>query len=149
MGEKERFYTTTNPAQCRGVAPYWAIITMQYFRKKNKQGERVEGIIFFKPPGIFKVLLYPWKFKKSKASPLETPQNCVTPHINYRTYNQDPWTFHMIFSWSPLQRLKWKCFLCRSFNRYDTNTGGQATCHDCYKIAFFLWPKWKFHLAFN
>ena len=58
---------------------------MEYFRKKNKQGERVEDIMFFKTPGIFKVLLYPWKFKKSKASPAETPQNCVTPHINFRT----------------------------------------------------------------
>ena len=37
--------------------------------------------------------------RQNKASPLETPHNCVTPFINFKA-NQDPWKFHVIFSWS-------------------------------------------------
>ena len=36
--------------------------------------------------------------RQNKAAPLETPHNCVTPFKNF-TANQDPWKFHVIFSW--------------------------------------------------
>ena len=40
------------------------------------------------------------------------------------------------------QSLKWTFCLCRSIDRNDIDTGGQATYHDGHKIAFSLWPKW-------
>ena len=57
-------------------------------KKKNRQGGFEGGgvgveDIFFEPPPpseFLGLLLYPWKFQKNKASPLETPQNCVTVH---------------------------------------------------------------------
>ena len=54
-----------------------------------------------------------WNFKffcfapgnsgQNKASLLEILQNCVTLLENSENKNQEPWKFHMIFSWSPLE----------------------------------------------
>ena len=41
-----------------------------------------------------------------------------------------------------LQRLKYKIYLCRSIDRYDTDPGGQGTYRNGHKIAFSLRPKW-------
>ena len=39
--------------------------------------------------------------------------------------------------------LKKKKFLCQLINRYNTDTGGQATSyHNSHKIAFSLWQQW-------
>ena len=37
--------------------------------------------------------------RQNKALPLDTLDNCVAPFRNFKA-NQDPWKFHVIFSWS-------------------------------------------------
>ena len=55
---------------------------MGYSRKKTQE-MRVEYILFEDSLEFLGFLLYPWKFsKQNKVSPLETPQNRVTPLWN-------------------------------------------------------------------
>ena len=64
------------------------------------------GTYFFEirpPPEFFVYLLYPGNSRQIKAPPLEIVQICVTSLGNSKTKNQDPWKFHIIFSWSPLE----------------------------------------------
>ena len=45
--------------------------------------------------------LYPLRnSSQNKTSLLETPHNSVTPFRNFKAYNQEPWRFRKIFSWS-------------------------------------------------
>ena len=59
---------------------------------------------FEKPPGIFHFFYFnPGNSKQNKASSLEIPQNCVISLGISKAKNQDPWKFHIIFSWPPLE----------------------------------------------
>ena len=64
---------------------------MNYFSKKStngpfqKKNRAVEDIFFLKSPWNFKVFyLIPENSRRNKASPLETPQNSVTPLRNFK-----------------------------------------------------------------
>ena len=72
------------------------------FQKKNQTGG-VEDIL--EPPlRIFHFFTLPLEIlDKTKLHPLEIQQICVRSHGNSKTKNQDPWKFHIIFSWSPLE----------------------------------------------
>ena len=81
----------------------WAVPEKYQTRKRG-----VEDIYtFLKTPLEFLDLsLYTLrKSVENKLSPLEILQNCVTPLRNSKSKNQDPWKFHMIFSWTPLEIL--------------------------------------------
>ena len=54
-------------------------------------------------PGIFNFFFTPGNSRENKTPPLENPQNCVTCPWNPKARNQNPWNFHIIFSWSPLE----------------------------------------------
>ena len=51
---------------------------------------------------FLKFLLHPGNSWQNKAPPLDIPQNCIISLRNSKAKNQDPWKFHIIFSWSPL-----------------------------------------------
>ena len=71
---------------------------MGYSRiKPNRKGEGEEK------GGFFLFLLYPWKSQTKQSSPLKIPQNWVRSFGNSKTKNEDPWKFHITFSWSPLE----------------------------------------------
>ena len=54
-----------------------------------------------KKPFIF--LLYPWKFQTKQSSTPGNSTKCVRSLGNSKAKNQDPWEFHIIFSWSPME----------------------------------------------
>ena len=79
---------------------------MGLFQKKTKQGREGWGHVFEKNPEIFhfftlpleisdKTKLHPWKFHKILLDS-QIPWK-------FQAKNQDPWEFHIIFSWSPLE----------------------------------------------
>ena len=54
------------------------------FQKKNQTGS-AEDILFWKAAWDFWIFYFtPGNSKQSKALPLETPQNCVTPLGNFQ-----------------------------------------------------------------
>ena len=58
--------------------------------------------------------------------------------------------FYCIFcKFKIIQRLKQKFCLCRSIDCYNTDPGGQVTCHNSRKIAFSLWRKWITTVVWN
>ena len=72
---------------------------MVYSRKKQAGGLRT----YFFDHWIFLFIYFtPGNSRQIKAPPLEIVQICVTSLGNSKTKNQDPWKFHIIFSWSPL-----------------------------------------------
>ena len=78
------------------------------FQKKTNTG--VGGrwglrTYFSEPPSWNFLFIYftPGNSRQNKAPALEIVQNCVTSLENFKTKNQDPWKFHIIFSWSPLE----------------------------------------------
>ena len=69
---------------CRGAPPYWASISMDYSRKKQT-GRRGLRTNFFENLLEFLGFSFtPGNSKQDKASPIEIPQNCVTPDINFK-----------------------------------------------------------------
>ena len=74
------------------------------FQKKTNRG--FEDKIFWKKPwNFFGFSLYPCKFQAKQSS---TPENlvklCMLQLLEIsRPQNQDPWKFHMNFSWSNLE----------------------------------------------
>ena len=59
---------------------------------------------FFENPLEFFIFIFtPGNSRQKKAQPLDIPQNCVRFLGNSTTKNKDPWKFHIIFSWSPLE----------------------------------------------
>ena len=66
--------------------------TMSYSRKKKKTGN-LTTYWFESPPKIFRLF----------SLPLEIVKKCIPSLGNSKTKNQDPWKFHIIFSWSPLE----------------------------------------------
>ena len=81
---------------------HWAIPE----KTKPKQGGGSWGYTFMTPslPWNFQVSYFtPGNCRQNKALPLETPENCVTLLRNFKAFHQDPWKFHMIFSWAFLE----------------------------------------------
>ena len=71
---------------------------------QKKPNGRLRTYFFEKTPGIFHFFtLPPGNSRQNKAPPLQILQNCVTSLGNSKARNQDPWKFHIIFSWSPLE----------------------------------------------
>ena len=70
---------------------------------KKKQTGRVEDILFWNPPWNFSFfLLYPWKFQAKQSFTPGKSKNFFRSLGNSKAKNQDPWKFHIIFSWSNL-----------------------------------------------
>ena len=70
------------------------------------------------PWNVLFIYFTPENSRQMKAPPLEIVQTCVTSLLgNSKTKNQNPWKFHIIFSWSALK-----------FH------------------MLFLWYPWKFHI---
>ena len=69
------------------------IVWMFFTRKKSKELWLIENIYFWKNPGMFRLV----------TSPLEIPQNCVSPFGCSIAKAQDQWKFRMIFSWLSLE----------------------------------------------
>ena len=67
--------------------------------EKIQTGRRAEGWVDWgytflkKTSGTFRFV----------TLPLEIPQNCVTPVGISKVKNEDPWKFHITFSWSPME----------------------------------------------
>ena len=75
---------------------------MSYSRKK--QAAR-GGHTFVKTPlEFFIFLLDPWKFQTNQSSTAgNCAKLCYISLVNSKTKKQDPWKFHIIISWSPLE----------------------------------------------
>ena len=59
---------------------------------------------FLKTPRNFLFFYFtPGNSRQNKTPPLEIPQIFVRFLGNFKANNQDPWKFHIIFSWSPLK----------------------------------------------
>ena len=82
-----------------------SLLPLGYSRKKSKQGGL--RINFFEPPPPPEFFIFffftPGNSRQNKAQPLDIPQNCVRSFGNSKTKNKDPWKFHIIFSWLPLE----------------------------------------------
>ena len=64
----------------------------------------VEDMLFWNPWNFsFFFYFTPGNSRQNKAQPLDIPQNCVRSLGNSKAKNKDPWKFHIIFSWSPLE----------------------------------------------
>ena len=63
-----------------------------------------EDILFWKTHWNFSFLYFnTGNSRQNKAKPLDIPQNCVRFLENSKAKDKDPWKFHIIFSWSPLE----------------------------------------------
>ena len=62
------------------------------------------NIYFFENPLDFFIFYFtPGNSRQNKAQPLDIPQNYVRSLGNSKAKNKDPWNFHIIFSWLPLE----------------------------------------------
>ena len=79
-----------------------ANLRMDYSRKNSDRG--VEDILLRKLLWDFSFFYFtPGNSRQNKAQPLDIPQNCVRSLGNSKAKNKDPWKFHIIFSWLPLE----------------------------------------------
>ena len=85
------------------------LITLGYSRKSPTR--RVQGILFWPPPGIFrsatlpweipeKTGFHPWKFCRIVWHPLEISRSKTKSHRKYTIHFIHPWKFHFFFNWS-------------------------------------------------
>ena len=75
------------------------------FQKKPNRGSL--GYTFLKKkkkPWNFKICHFTFRnSRENKLLSLEILQNFVAPLRNSKVKNEDPWKFHMSFSWTPLE----------------------------------------------
>ena len=70
---------------------------------RKNPNERVEDTLFWNTWNFSFSYFTPGNSRQNKAQPLDISQNCVRSLGNSRAKSKDPWKFHIIYSWSPLE----------------------------------------------
>ena len=87
--------------QRQEVHTSWSFLFILGFQKKSQRGGGMgwgRGTLHIFLTKIFfflDLLLYPWKFWKNNASPLEILEICVTPLGNSTFFPYHPWILYM------------------------------------------------------
>ena len=91
----------------KNICSYVQAIKNKHWAIPQKIQMKGLRIYFFEPPpppGIFHFFYFTnGNSRQNKAPPLDIPQNCVRLLGNSKAKNKEPWKFHIIFSWSPLE----------------------------------------------